>query len=377
MFFSTSLITSLTSKICALLCYLPLLLMGLIGLCILVVFHELGHLIFAKMFNIYVPSFSVGFGPRIIEKKIGETTFAISAIPLGGYVELAGAPEVGQGEQLHASRTDERSFNQKPYWQKMFVMIGGILFNVIFSYTALSGLLYFGSPCIGSWCSKYPATIGTVIPGKAADKAGLKSGDTVIAINNNKIESIKNFTDNLQDFIEKEVSIAVLRNNKEENVMLISEAQKSGSKTSPLIGVLWNTKPLPLFQALKQGWEATWSMMVEVAGAIKGLTKNRDGLGGPLILITTLTQFAQQGFKTFLFFLALISVNLAVFNFLPLPIFDGGQMLFYTIEAITGKPLSEKTREKIFQYTWILLIILLVYLTIGDSMTIFKSLTNK
>ena len=110
------------------------LIIGILGISFLIAFHELGHFLFCKLFNIHTPSFSIGFGPRLISKKIGSTEFKISVIPLGGYVEIAGSAEPGQGKQKDANRMDEQSFAIKPFWQKFLVMIGGILFNMAFAY---------------------------------------------------------------------------------------------------------------------------------------------------------------------------------------------------------------------------------------------------
>lgn len=370
-------LNNLYSSTCLLFYYIPLVLMGLIGLCILIVFHELGHFIFAKIFNVYVPSFSIGFGPRLIEKKIGETTFAISAIPLGGYVEIAGAAEVGQGEQQFAKSQDERSFNQKSYWQKMCIISGGILFNIIFTYLALSLLLYLGSPCIGSKCTETnPPLISYVIAGKPAEKAGLQAGDLILKINNKKVDTILSLSEELKKFINQNTTLTILRNNKEENIKINVGSQKIGDKTLPLIGALWSIQPLSFKDAIIEGWKSTTDMIVQITSALKNITKTKD-VGGPLILLTYLTQFAGEGLKTFLFILAFISINLAVFNVIPLPIFDGGQALFYTIEAIMGRPISDETRYKIHYYTWVLLIILLVYLTYNDILRILKEFVWK
>ncbi len=139
-----------------------------------------------------------------------------------------------------------------------------------------------------------------------------------------------------------------------------------GDKKKPILGVAWQIEKMPFTQALSAGWEATWSLITQTAGAIKGLTKSREGLGGPLMLICQVTQFAGMGMKLFLFMLAFISINLAVFNLLPLPIFDGGQVLFFTIEAILERPLSDETRYKIHYYTWLMVIGLVIYLTFKD-----------
>ena len=119
---------------------------GLIGINFVVGIHEFGHFLFCKFFKIRTPTFSFGFGPYLASKKIGDTTFALSSIPLGGYVEIAGSAEMGQGDQKEAHARDTGSFAIKPYWQKLLVMIGGIVFNLIFAYAALIFLFMIGLP---------------------------------------------------------------------------------------------------------------------------------------------------------------------------------------------------------------------------------------
>lgn len=366
----SALLAKLTATASALWCNAPLILLAILGIGFLIIFHEFGHFIFAKLFNVLTPSFSIGFGPRIIEKKIGETTFALSAIPLGGYVEMAGSAEVGQGTQLHAKDATDRSFTAKPYWQKLLIIAAGILFNLFFAYAALTYLFSQGAPCIGTWCENKPAQIGVVHPNSPAEKAGLKPQDNIIAVNEIATPTIKDLTTALESSIEKPATLTIERNGVQEKAEITVGSQTQGNKKKPLLGVAWHIAQMPFSQALVAGWHATWSLVTQTFGALKGLTKSREGLGGPLMLICQVTQFAGMGFKMFLFMLAFISINLAVFNVLPLPIFDGGQVLFFTIEAITGRPLSDDTRYKIHYYTWLAVIALVVYLTLKDAIKI-------
>ncbi len=365
----TALITKLSTIISALWCNLPLLLAAIFGVGFLIAFHELGHLIFAKIFNVYAPSFSIGFGPRLLQFKLGETTYALSLIPLGGYVELAGSEEMGQGDQSHAKDTSERSFNAKPYWQKLLIMLGGIGFNLIFAYAALTLLYTMGAPCLGSMCDNKPAYIGAVHQG-AAQNAGLQVGDIIVSVAGEPTLTVAALTKALTPHIEKPVEILVLRDNEKVSTTITTNSQLVGDETRPLLGINWQIEKMSFLEALKAGWQGTWDLVTQVAGALKNLTKTRKGLGGPLMLLCQVTQFAGLGFKMFLFILAFISVNLAVFNVLPLPIFDGGQVLFFTIEAIIKRPLSEKTRENIHYYTWLFVIGLAIYLTLKDAVTI-------
>ncbi len=364
-----TLFTKLSTLATTMWCNLPLILTAFVGIGFLIAFHELGHLIFAKLFNVYAPSFSIGFGPRILQFKLGETTYALSLIPLGGYVEIAGSQEMGQGEQAHAQDTSERSFASKPYWQKLLIMLGGIGFNILFAYAALTLLYTMGAPCLGTMCDDKPAHIGAVHQG-AAQEAGLKAGDTITAVAHTPTPTIKELTKALTPHIDKAVAITALRDGQEHSFLLVPAGQEVGEETLPLLKLTWEVPKKSFTESLVAGWQGTWSLIVQVASAFKNLAKSRKGLGGPLMLLCQVTQFAGLGFKMFLFILAFISVNLAVFNVLPLPIFDGGQVLFFTIEALTGRPLSEKTRENIHYYTWIGVIALIIYLTLKDTMTL-------
>src|SRR5579871_1903884 len=154
---------------------------GLFGIGFIIGFHEFGHFLFCKLFKVRTPSFSIGFGPRIISKKIGGTDFALSAIPLGGYVEIAGASEVGQGDQKEAHARDEHSFAAKPWYQKFIIMFGGILFNVMFAYFAFSLLFLMGMPkSMLLYPQNATPVLAVVAPNSPAEQAGLKVGDKLI-----------------------------------------------------------------------------------------------------------------------------------------------------------------------------------------------------
>jgi regulator of sigma E protease len=150
---------------------LPLL-YAVIGFGALIAIHECGHFLFCKLFGIHTPTFSIGFGPELYRKQIGKTNFRLAAIPLGGYVEIAGLAEVGQGEQEHAHITGEESFDSKPWWQKFFVLSGGILCNLLFAYIVFSILFMVGSPR-----QQQAVMVAGIVKESAAELSGLKPGD--------------------------------------------------------------------------------------------------------------------------------------------------------------------------------------------------------
>lgn len=346
--------------------------LALIGISFLVAFHEFGHLIFAKLFGVYVPSFSIGFGPRLIEKKIGETTYCISAIPLGGYVEVAGNAELGQGDQKAAHLAGKRSLSSKPYWQKLLIMLGGILFNIIFAYLALSFLFFKGAPAIGSWATKEQPVVYTVLPKSAAAQAGLEKEDKVTAIEGLEMPTIDSIAQYMKVNTKPQLTLTVDRQGKSQNIPVTLTADKDNKPISNL-GLIWHTKPLSLVDSFKAAFNATISLISQTFKALVSIVKERNtnAVGGPLMLISQIKDGAGLGYKLFLFLLAFISINLAVLNVLPLPIFDGGQIVFETIEAITGKPLSEKTRYNIHYYSWLAVMALVVYLSYNDIIRLF------
>jgi len=349
---------------------------GIAGVGFLIGFHELGHFIFCKLFNIHTPSFSIGFGPRLFEKKIGDTVFALSAIPLGGYVEIAGAAEVGQGEQKEASRHDERSFSQKPYWQKMLVMAGGILFNLIFAYATFIILFATGIPKTPLMYPKNGTTIVHVVhtDGPAATST-LQPGDKIIAINNKHISTLQELLTAIEPLANTPVTVEVERGAEHLSQTITLGSRDIGTKKIGMFGIEFDSRDLParsFSEAVKEGIETTNTLIKNTFFIFKSMftKKSMANVGGPLMVISETIKGAAKGAKIFFLLLAFISVNLAVLNILPLPIMDGGQALFYTIEAIIRRPLPENVRLYIHYACWIAVVVLAIYLSFKDIVTL-------
>lgn len=346
-------------------------LLGFLGMGFLVGFHELGHFLFAKFFNIRVPSFSLGFGPRIITKKIGETDFALSAIPFGGYVEIAGAAEVGQGDQKEAFATDKGSFAAKPFYQQLLVMLGGIMFNLAFAYVAMIIIFMAGIP-------KTPLmpnhTISAIHQKSPAEKSELRVGDRIIAINQ---EEVGNSIQKIQQIIEplalKETTIVIERDGKKitKNIIIGSKETEAEAAVG-VLGVEFEFSPTAPASSFKEAVILgislcnTWIKNTFAGFSTLFSRKGLNQVAGPVAIIAMTVKGAAAGWQIFLLLLAIISINLAVLNLIPLPILDGGQILFYGIEALIGRPLPHRVREYIHIATWIMFIILFIYLTTQD-----------
>ena len=347
---------------------------ALFGIGFLIGFHELGHFLFCKLFGIRTPTFSIGFGPKIISRKIGTTEFTLSAIPLGGFVEIAGAAEVGQGDQKYAESKASDSFAVKPYYQKFLVMMGGIMCNLFFAYVVFILLSLVGIP---KTPLMYPANATTVIqhiePDSAAAKANLQPGDSIISIN--EIEVGNNtplLIQTVQQLGGKTVPMTIKRDGTQKEITITIEATKIGTSTIGSLGVFFELKEMParsFLGAIKQGIDLTNRWIYETVHGFISIFRRADlkGVGGPVVIISMLTKGATTSLKIFLILLAIISINLAILNLIPLPILDGGQLLFYTIEAIAGRPLPLKIREYIHIASWLLVLGLVLYLSLFDS----------
>jgi len=354
---------------------------GIFGIGILIGFHELGHFVFCKIFNISTPSFSIGMGPQLIKKKIGETTFSISAIPLGGYVEIAGMAEVGQGEQKESGRKDRYSFASKPYYQKLLVLSGGIIFNLILAYAIFIALFMFGIPKTPIlFPEDVPAIIGTVTPGSAAEKYQLKPNDKIVAINNKAISSVIELNKTLQELPSQNISLVIEREGQQVPLELVTDSRTSNGKQIGALGIsfhdtgaLKELAPLSFIESIKQGIKATNKCIALTFTAFKSIFQERkmDGLGGPLLVISETIKGIKKGVKIFLIMLAFISINLAILNLIPVPIMDGGQILFTTIEAIIHRSIPENIKLVIHYICWLGVIFLAIYLSIYDVVRIF------
>lgn len=349
------------------------LIIGIIGFGVLIGMHELGHFLFCKLFNVSTPSFSIGFGPKIISRKIGDTQFSLGILPIGGYVEIAGNEEIGQGEQSEAKRDDERSFKTKKLWQKLCIMCGGIFTNMLFAYIVVIGLFVVGIPATPLLFQRGTTTIKTVLPSSAAERTGLKAGDTLLTCDGRPVtDDVPALGACLTGRAQTPVTLTVKRAAGQiEQIDLIPDSAPDGQKKG-MIGTEFETgRPTPAKSipgALREGFKTANGFFMSIFGAFKSMFVKRStaGLGGPLMVLKATAHGATRGWKIFLLLLAFISMNLAALNLIPLPIFDGGQALILIIETLLCRQIPEKAKNWIFIGCWALVILLLLLLTVRD-----------
>lgn len=353
-------------------------LLGLFGIGFLIAFHELGHYLMCRLFNIKTPTFSIGFGPRLFSKKWQGTEFTLSAIPLGGYVEIEGLAEVGQGEQKGAHSRAHDAFSAKPYYQKILVMIGGILFNMLFAYVGFTILYLTGIPKTRMLRRCHTTHIEAVEPGSFAEKTGIRADDHIISI---EVDGTSHEVDNdiaaLSKLIHSSFDHATLlieRDGKEKTITLAQPNESNLGISFMLVDI----QPQGFFEAVSSAVASTNRLAYGTMASLMHAISNRDAssFGGPIALFKQSIGGAQEGLKIFLLLMILISVSLATLNLLPLPVFDGGQILFCTIEALARRELPIHVRTGIHIATWLLLVLFMLFMTHQDLCRIINDSTQ-
>jgi regulator of sigma E protease len=344
----------------------------IIVLGILIFFHELGHFLLSKLFNVKVLKFSLGFGPRLIGKTVGETEYVISAFPLGGYVKL-----LGENDDDEIAPDDApRAFSAQPPPNRIAIAAAGPFFNFILAFLLFSGIyLVSGYPIISP-------EVGQVREGSPADEAGIRKGDIIEYIEGTKIEKWSDIKRFVEKNPEKGLHMVVVREGERFSTTVYPKIETVknifGEETkSALIGIVTSGKieqlPMGPFRSIKEGalktWEITSLTFLVVVKLIQGVVPLKT-VGGPIMIGQLAGDIARENFSYLIPFMAVISVNLAILNLLPVPVLDGGMILFLVIEMVTRKPISMKKRELAQKIGFFLLILLMALVFYNDLLRI-------
>lgn len=333
----------------------------------IVAIHEFGHFIFAKMANIYVYEFSIGMGKKIFgkKKKNSETEFCIRAIPLGGYVMMA-------GEDVEDKKVPkDRQMCNKNFIQRFLVLFAGPFNNFLFAF-----LVLFISALIYGAVSTKPI-IGDVAEGYPAIEAGLEKGDLVLSIDGENISSWDKGLIKLQTNKGTEVVFKVQKASGsvvEYRVSPIEEVDDNGN-TSYKFGIATSyDKEYGFIKSLKYAINKTISLFGSMFDTLKYLFTGKVGvnqLSGPVGIYSIIDSQAKEGLEAVLYLVAYLSINVGIINLLPFPAFDGGRILFLIIEKLFKKPVSSNVENIIHTIGFMLIIGLLIYVTINDIIRLF------
>ncbi|MBN1382727.1 MAG: RIP metalloprotease RseP [Deltaproteobacteria bacterium] len=334
---------------------------------ILIFVHELGHFLVAKYSGVGVLKFSLGFGPKLIGKKMGETEYILSAIPLGGYVKLLGESEV---EEL-TDEDEKRSFLKQPVWKRIAIVVAGPLFNFVLAVVVFAFVYMWGIPAMTT-------KVGGVQEGSAAFEAGLEIDDVIVAVGDKKVSKWPDMAKIISSSNGETLKITLEKNGRLTDVMITPRLMKSknifGEEIeSYKIGIspsedLFIERMNPIaacWSSLVQTWVITKLTILSIIKIIEGAISPRT-LGGPILIAQIAGDQAKAGLIPFLMFMGLLSINLGILNLLPIPVLDGGHLAFYLIELITGREISIKWRERAQQIGFVILIALMIFVIIMD-----------
>lgn len=329
---------------------------------LLVLVHELGHFITAKLTGMRVDEFAIGFGPKIISFTRGETVYSLRAIPLGGFNDIAGMDPSN-------NEAGSRGYCEKPVLSRMIVILAGSAMNFVLPLVIFFGIFFFA----GVSTPNPEPVLGTVIAGKAADQAGLKAGDRIISIDGKPISSWTEFVDNIKD--NEGTSVKVTAQRGEETVETVMTPVYDNQAKKAMVGVMSSvdTRYPGLFESAGLAIEKTAmivSMMLEALAQIVMKLSGSD-LAGPIGVAQMAGEVAQMGFVPLLNFAAFLSLNLGIVNLFPIPALDGGHFVTLCVEAVRGKPMSPKALEYTQKVGIVLLILLMVLATKNDIVRVF------
>jgi len=351
-------------------------------LTVVVFIHEYGHYYFAKRFGVGVTDFSIGFGKEIFgfNDKSG-TRWKFCAIPLGGYVKFFGDRNVfSQSEQeellkQYNKEDQKKLFVTKPLYQRSLIVAAGPFANFLLAIFIFTFIYMFAGKDFT------PAQIKEVQIDSPAYTAGIKKDDIILSINNNKVQSILDVSTYINASSKDLIDIIILRNNNE--LLLKVKPQKAegkdslgntvnkkiiGIKISPLNNEFDRQRLGPttaIFFAAKETWFVTKTSLQFIFSMFKGKGDTTQ-LGGPIKIAKITGQVAQHGFIAFLSITAYISISLGFINLFPIPMLDGGHLMFYAFEKILGRPLKQKTQEGFFRIGLFLLFSLMFFTTFND-----------
>lgn len=323
---------------------------SLVVFLLVVMLHEFGHFTVAKLSGIKVNEFSIGMGPKLFQKQKGETSYSLRALPIGGYVAMEGEEE---------SSHDPRSFNNAPILKRMAVVLAGAFMNFILAFLAFT--IIFSIVGYGS------NEIDTVIKDSPAEVAGLKAGDKIVEIDKIKTKDIYEINSLIRDKKDEEINLKINRNG--ENLDINLKPRYSEENKMYLIGITSKLKH-SFFKSIELGAKRTGEMSLMFLKSLKMIfdgSFKMEYLSGPVGVVQMIGSESSKGFLNFLQILALISVNLGVFNLIPIPALDGGKFLFLLIEALRGKPINEKFEQGLSLIGISILFSLMIYVTIFND----------
>lgn len=328
---------------------------------ILIVTHELGHFISAKLCGIRVNEFSIGMGPALFKRKKGETQYSLRLFPIGGYVSMEGEDE---------ESTDDRAFNKKPVWKRIIVVVSGALMNLLTGFILVLLMMSLSGTLSSTTIAKFENNA-------ESQKTGLAVGDKIVRINGSKVNIDTDIVLSLIEDSDGKVSMVVERNHKLVELPNVQFPMISNGNSGKVMQRdFWvYGEPGSFVNIIRHAFYWTIAMVKFVWVTFVELFTGRFGLkdlAGPVGTTVAMGQAASMGFTSLLMVVAMIAINLGVVNLFPLPALDGGRLFFMIIELIRGKPIKAKYEGYVHFVGFALLMLLMVVVTFNDILRVIK-----
>lgn len=341
----------------------------LVMICVLVAAHELGHFLAARLFKMDVEEFAIGFGKgKLVWMKRGGTEYTLRPFPLGGFVRIKGMIPEEDGSEIHVPN----GFYSKSPWQRWLVLFAGPLFSILFGVVVLTGLY----STVGKSKPVDQPVIGMVVKGGGADKAGIHLGDRILSIDGQPTNSFYDVLSLVREKPGTPVQIELERNGSRLQVTATPTTDKEPSpvydahlqlteerKIQGKLGILYQTAlvPLPLGEAFVDACKAPAETFLNLVGMVAQPSRAKDELGGPVSIAVITGEAVKQGLSTVVFLAAMLSISLGFMNLLPIPPFDGGQMIVAFVELLRkGRRLSMRVQEAVSTVGMVLVVAMVV-----------------
>jgi regulator of sigma E protease len=352
---------------------------------IMIFFHELGHFMAAKFFNVKVLKFALGFGPKIVSKEYGETEYSIRYLPLGGFVKMLGEDDFGEDAPPVDEKDTLRAFNKQHPLKRIAIVAAGPVFNMVLAFFLFFGFfMSYGKPNPDSEPTYIPV-IETVNRGTPAERAGLKKKDIIISVGGKNMEKLTDVISSIKDKAGIPVKITVMRNDQlltfsavPEEAVVPNEQGKEEKRAVIGVSMSYITKVdyinVNLLDSLKESFSETLRV-IKLTGLV--VVKLFQGdisiktVGGPIMIGQMAGQIVQRSIDDLMPFMALISINLGILNLLPIPILDGGVILFLLVEIVIRRPVSMNMREFAQKVGFSILLLLMAVVFYNDILRLF------
>lgn len=322
---------------------------------VLIAPHEFGHFIVAKLCNVQVNEFSIGMGPLLFKKKKGDTQYSLRLIPIGGYCAMEGEEKASD---------NPRAYNQKNSGQRIAILLAGVTMNVIIAMLACT---------IATQISGVPTnTIDEIVKGSPAAISGMQAGDKIIQVDGNETAGWLDVTDAISAYDGKgKLQITVNRDGEEINLNMVPKIDEESQ--SYKVGIVSSLSRNPIM-CVPYGIELTGTIAKEIFHAVGMMFDNgihKDDVSGPVGLVKVVGEASSAGASSYLILLALVSLNLALINLLPIPGLDGGKLLFIILKLITFGKINDEMEQKASMVGLVLLLGLFVLVTVNDVINLF------